>query len=176
LKVANDPAVYRIHPWDLGVGNLHDLNRQVILPLVVEEQRFSDAVTLVVTGRSPDGFYFFPLRLELRVHLRVAIDFRLRCLQDRSFESLCEAQHVDGPHYTRLRRLHRIALVVNRRRGTGKIENLIYFDIQGKSHIMSQELKLGICHQVVNVAFASSVKIIGAEDFMTLINQALRQM
>jgi len=74
------------------------------------------------------------------------------------------------------RRLHRIVLVVNGGCRTGQIVDLIDFEIDGKRHIMANELESLVVEQVLDVAPRPGKEIIEADDFGALRQQPFAKM
>ena len=77
--------------------------------------------------------------------------------------------------HTSFYRLHRIALIVYRRRRTGKIIYFVALYVERKSHIMPDHFKFGIVQQFVNIAFAAGKKIVHANNFIARIEQFFAQ-
>lgn len=72
--------------------------------------------------------------------------------------------------------LHRVVLVMDRRGGTGQVVDFVYFHKKRKGHVMTHELEAWLTMQVVNVAFGASEQVVHAQDFMSLLQQAITQM
>ena len=78
-EIGDDPAVLSVHPGPVGVEDPGDpdLNPG---PLVVGVgQGLRHPLALVVAGAGPDGVDIAPVRLGLRVHLRVPVHLRQLC-------------------------------------------------------------------------------------------------
>src|SRR5713226_8625770 len=110
------------------------------------------------------------------MYLRIAIDFRSRGLEDARVDSLGETQHVDGSDDAGLHGLDRIVLVMDRRRGTSQVINLIDFEQDGFNHIVPQELKPGVAEEVRNIPSPSREKIVEADHFVLFGQQALAKV
>ena len=67
---------------------------------------------------------------------RVAVNLGRRGLQDARVNALGEAEHVDGAVDARLRRLHRIVLVVDRRGRTGEVVDAVNLDIEREADVV----------------------------------------
>ena len=63
-----------------------------------------------------------------------------------------------------LGRLHRIALVVNRRRRAGEIEDLVDLDIEREGHVVADQLEALVIQQMLDVAARAAEEIIDADD------------
>jgi hypothetical protein len=56
---------------------------------------------------------------------------------------------------------------------TGQIVNVIHLHFEGVNHIVPHQFEVGVIQQVSNVDFATGKKIIQANDFMPVLQQAL---
>ena len=68
----------------------------------------------------------------------------------------------------RLRRLHRIVLVVNGRGRTGEVVDLIDFDVERERHIVTNQLKPMVIEQMIDVAPRAGEEVIDAYDDGTI--------
>ena len=96
----------------------------------------------------------------LRMHRRVAIDLAGRRLQYFDLQPLGEAEHVDGADDASLGGLHRILLVVDRRRRASQIEDLVDLDEKRVGDVVAQELKPLMVEQVRDVMPSPGEKIV----------------
>jgi hypothetical protein len=78
--------------------------------------------------------------------------------------------------HARLRRLHRIMLVVDRGSGTGEIVNLIDLQIERKGHVVPDQFEVRMTNQVLDVTSRSGEEIVDAEDASPIRQQALTQV
>ena len=117
-----------------------------------------------------------PVILGLRVHIRVAVNFRGRGLQNFRFHPLGEAQHVDRAVHARLGCLHRIVLIVDGRSRTGEIVDLVDLKIDRECHIVANELKAFVIEQMLDVATHASEEIVETNDLRTFFQQPFAQM
>jgi hypothetical protein len=65
---------------------------------------------------------------------------------------------------------------MNRGRGASQVEYLINLDVQGKRYIVAYKFKPGITQQMLDIAFAACKKIIHANDFVTVPQEAFAQV
>jgi hypothetical protein len=72
--------------------------------------------------------------------------------------------------------LYRIVLVMNRAGRTGKIVDLIHFDIEWETDVMSDDFEIGVIDQIDNVAFCAGKEIVDANDLMAIIEKMLAEM
>jgi len=66
------------------------------------------------------------------------------------------AQHIDRPMHACLGRLHGIVPIMDRRRWTGEIVDLVNLDIEWKRHIGAHKLEARVGSQMGNVRFAAA--------------------
>src|SRR3546814_10259022 len=72
---------------------------------------------------------------------RIAIDLAGRGLEDLGARALRQRQHVDGPDDAGLYRVHRIALVMDRRGRAGEVVDFVDVDLQRRSEEHTSELQ-----------------------------------
>ena len=82
------------------------------------------------------------------MHLGVAVDLRRRGQQDLGLGPLGQAEHVDRAHHRCLGRLHRVALVEDRRRRAGQVVDLVDLNVERERHIVAHDLQLGCSMQM----------------------------
>ncbi len=108
--------------------------------------------------------------------LGVAIHLAGRCLQNARLQAFGQTQHIDGAVDAGLGRLHRVPLIVHGRGRACEVVDLIDLDIQRKSHIVPNQLKAGVPHQMKNIGLAAGKKIVHTQHLAALCQQALTQM
>ena len=67
-------------------------------------------------------------------------------------------------------------LIVNRGCGTSQVIDLIHLDQHRFSHIVSQQFKVGVAHQMGNVFAPAGKKIVEANHLMPVLEQPLAKM
>src|SRR5262245_27631125 len=77
-EIGHHTAVARMHAWPIRVEDARDLDAQLVLALVVEEERLRATLAFVVTRASADGIDVAPIILTLRMHQRIAVHFARR--------------------------------------------------------------------------------------------------
>src|SRR5205823_13390492 len=117
-QVRDHPPVVRMHARAVGIEYPGDLDRDLVLPVIVEEERLRAALCLVIAGAQPDRIDAAPVVFGLWMHLGIAVDLAGRGLKDARLDPLGQPEHVYRSMYACLGRLYRIALVVDGRRGT----------------------------------------------------------
>src|SRR3990172_2438991 len=60
-KVADDPAVVRVHPRSIYIENTPDFYPDFMLPEIVEKKRLSTSFALIVAGAKSDGVHISPI-------------------------------------------------------------------------------------------------------------------
>src|SRR5581483_784129 len=87
-----------------------------------------------------------------------------------------QAEHVDGAVHAGLRRLHRIILVMNRRRRTGEIVDLVDLDVVREGHVMAHKLEALVSDQVLDIAPRAGEEIVEAKHLVAGLEQSLAKM
>src|SRR5262245_48010681 len=119
-----------MHAWTVSIEDACDLDLELMLAVIVEEQRLGATLSLIVAGTRTDRIDIAPVGFGLRMHRRVAVYLARRRLEDATFETLGESQHVYRPMHRRLGRLHGVVLVMYGRSWAGQIVDFIYFNIE----------------------------------------------
>ena len=161
----------RVHPRAVGVEDADDLDRQAALHPVAVEERLGAALALVVARADADRIYVAPVALDLRMDGGIAVHFARRRLQYLGAQTLREPEHVDRAVDAGLHGLHRIALIVDRRRRTGEVVDLVALDVQREGHVVAQHLEAPVVQEVVDVAFVSGVEVVHADHLVPLLQK-----
>jgi hypothetical protein len=106
----------------------------------------------------------------------VAVNFAGRGLKDSGAHPFCQAEHVDRAVHARLRGLHGIELVVDRRRRARQIVDFVDFYIQRKRHIVTHQLEEVVAQQPLDVLFRAGEEIVDGQNFVAVVDQALAKM
>ena len=175
-EVADHPAVVGVHPRAVGVEDPHHLDAEVVLAVVVEEQRLRAALALVVAAADPDRVDVAPVVLGLRVDLRVAVHLAGRGLQDPRLDPLGQAEHVDRAVHAGLGRLHRVVLVVDRAGRAGQVVDLVDLDVEREGHVVAHQLEHRVAHQVGDVALGAGEVVVDAQHVVAVGEQPLAQV
>ena len=101
---------------------------------------------------------------------RVTVNFRSGRLQNSSANSLGKSEHIYRTHNARLHRLHRIVLVMNRRRGAGKVIYLIHFQEDWLDDVVAHKFEVLVTKQMENVFSSPGKEIVETDDIMFLGN------
>src|SRR5262245_30026564 len=175
-KIRYHAAVVGVHARPVCIEDSRHLYAQLVLAVVIEEQSFSTALALVIAGAWADGVHVAPIVFCLRVNRGISIYLGGGGLQDLGLHAFGETQHVDGAMDAGLGRLHRVELVVNRRRRASEIIDLVDFDIERKAHIVSNKLESGIQHETGHIRPRRREEVVRAEDLVPAAQQLLTQM
>src|SRR5262245_32800723 len=108
--------------------------------------------------------------------IRIAIHLRRRCLENLSLQALGKTQHIDCPVYAGLRRLHRIMLVMDRRRRASQIVDLIDFHIERECDIVADHFEVLVIEQVFDIAARASKEVVRTDDDRSVCQQTLAQV
>src|SRR5262245_48264602 len=108
------------------------------------------------------------------MNMRIAIDFRSGCLKNFRLYALCKPKHVDRTMDTGLGRLHRIALVANRRGRTGEVIDLIHLDVERERHVVPHQFEMLV--EMLDVLPGTGKKVVGAEDVAAFREKPLAKM
>src|SRR5260370_41741537 len=87
-----------------------------------------------------------------------------RCEQNSRTHEFRESQHVDRAHHAGLDRLHRIVLVMHRRRGTGEMENAIDLEQNRLDSIVTNEFEIAMSGQMRDIGALAAEKGVEADD------------
>ena len=150
-EVRYDAAIIWVHTRPIRVEDARHLDVEIVLAMIIKEERSSTAFALVLTGPRTDRVDITPIAFFLRVHCRVAINFRGRGLQDARLHALGEAQHIDRAVDAGLRRLNRVELIMDRTGWAGHVVDLIDFDEEWKGHIVTKKFERLRIEQVRDV-------------------------
>ena len=149
-----------MHARSVGVEDTRDLDTQVVLPSIIEEQRFRAAFAFIVAGARSDRINVAPIVFGLRMNAWIAINLRSRRLQDLCPHTLGKPEHVDGAMHAGFGRLYRIALVVNWRCRAGKIVDLVDFDIEREGHVVAHQFKALVIEQMLDIAPRAAEEVV----------------
>ena len=175
-EVADHAAVIGMHPGAVGVEDADDLGAEIALHTVAVEKSFGTAFAFIVAGADADGVDVAPVLFNLRMNERVAVDFAGGSLKDLGIEPLRQTEHIDRAVNTGLHGLDGVFLIMDGACRTGEVVNFVTFDVQGKGHIVADELKTGIVQKAVNIALGTGEEIVNADDFIALRKQCFAQV
>ena len=155
-----DTPVVRVHARPIRIEDAHHFRFEAVLAVIIEKQRLGAAFAFVIAGAIADRIDAAPISFLLRMNLGIAVNLRRRSLQDARFHALGEAEHIDRAVHAGLCRLHRIELIMNRRSWTGEIVDLVDFDIERVSYVMSQKLEVLVINEVGDISTSPGEKVV----------------
>ena len=165
-----------MHARAVSIEYPGDLDRDLVLPVIVEEERFGAALSLVIAGAQPDRIDAAPVVFGLWMHLGIAVDLAGRGLKDARLDPLGQPQHVYRSMYACLGRLYRIALVVDGRCGTSEVVNFVDLDVEGEGNVMAQQLEVGMSDEMRDVVLGPRKEIVDADDVVTTGQETLAEV
>jgi hypothetical protein len=74
------------------------------------------------------------------------------------------------------RRLHRVVLIVDRRRRAREVVDRVDFDVQRERHVVTDELEPRVVVQMVDVPLGAREQVVDAQHFVALLEQAIAQV
>ena len=175
-EVRHHAAVVGMHARPIGVEDARHLDAQLVLAVIVEEQRLGAALALVVAGARPERIDVAAIALDLGMHGRVAIDLAGRGLEDLRPHPLGQPQHVDRAVDRGLGRLHRIVLVVDRRGRAGEVVDLVDLDVEREGHVVPHQLELRMAETGSDVVLVAREVVVDAQHVVARRQQALAKM
>ena len=143
-EIGHHSAVVGSHIGPVGIEDTHQAGIDSAESGKIRAERLPDPFTFIIARTHPDGVDVAEIILGLRMHERIAIDFRSRGLQNfrpipfRIFEGMERAEESD------FCRVNRVALVIRRRSRTSQIADDLAGDIVRDHHVVLDELKLRI--------------------------------
>ena len=90
--------------------------------------------------------------------------------------ALREAKHIDRAVDRGLSGLHRVVLVMDRARWAREVINLVHLEVQGKRHVVADELKPVVIKQVADVVLGASKQVVGADDLVTFTEEPVTEV
>ena len=141
-----------------------------------DRERLGAALALVVAGARADRVDVAPVGLGLRVFDRVAVHLGRRRDQDARLRLAREVEHVQRPLDRRADRAHRVALVVDRRRRTGQVEDLVDLHRQRIGDVVAHQLEAMVVEQRLDVGARAREEVVEAHDLVPIGEQPLAQM
>jgi uncharacterized protein (UPF0210 family) len=72
--------------------------------------------------------------------------------------------------------LNRVVLVVNRRRRTRQVVDLIDLHIKREGNVVAKEFKIGIPYQRSDISLGPRIEIVDTEDIVSILEETLAEM
>ena len=135
------------------------------------------ALRLVVDAARPDRVHMAPVRLRLRVHLRIAVHLTRRREHETRALPLREADRVVGPVRPGLQRVQRHPQVVDRARERGQVIDDVDWLVHGDrlDHVVVQERERVVA-EVVDVRERRDDEVVDAHDPVAALEQGLAEV
>lgn len=96
-EVRYHPAILRMHARTIGIEYPGDLDAQLMLAVIVKEQRLCAALAFIIARPEADRIDIAPVVFGLRVNNRIAVDFRRGCLKDLGTQPLASPSMLIAP-------------------------------------------------------------------------------
>ena len=176
-KRRDGAAVVRPHPAAVGVEDPHDPGVDALLAVVRHHQRLGVALGLVVHPARADGVDVSPVRLGLRVHLRISVDLARRGEQEARALELREAERVVRPVGAGLERVQRHAQVVDRARERGEVVDVVDGLVDGDrvDHVVIHERERVVA-QVLDVLERRDDEVVQADHPVAALEQRFAEV
>jgi hypothetical protein len=164
-----------VHPRPVGVEDPGHLDPHASGAVEVEEERLGGTLALVVAGAGAYRVDVASIAFGLRVHLGIAVDLARARLEDHSTRGCGVLEQMEGAQHARLQSVDRVALVLRRRSGAGKIVDLVGLQVlgQGLDDVMRENAEASIAAQMVDVAGTAGLEVVEAENPMATGEQRL---
>ena len=140
------------------------------------KNRLGGPLSLLVGASLADRADVSAILFGNRRHLRLAVDFSRRGLQNARPHASGHFEHVDRSDQRRLERHHRIVHVVGRRRRAGQIVNLVHLLEIRKRDVVTHESEQRIGHQMLHIALVARVIVVQRDHLVPVGEQALAQV
>ena len=107
---------------------------------------------------------------------RVAVHLGGGGLEDAHLEALGEPEHVDRAVHARLRRLHRVELVMDRGGGARQVVDPVHLDVERPGDVVAHELELRVAQQVLDVLPPGGEEVVHAKNLVPPRQQPLAEV
>lgn len=178
-KVSDYATVVGAHAGAIGVENTDDAGVHAATAVVRHGDRLGIAFGLVVAGAHADGVHIPPVRLRLRVDVRVAVYLagtgqeEPGAVRVREFQAVLRALRADH------QRLDRELLVVGGAGGTGEVHDpveLVAFVGDAVADVRLDECEARVVAEQVGVADLPTDVVVHADDGVPFIQEAFDEV
>ena len=146
--------------------------------MIGHHHRLGESFGLVIHPAEPDRVHIAPVFLGLRMDGRVAIDLTGGRQQEPRVLFLCQAQSLVCAKCAHFQGLDGHLQVIDRRCGRGEVQDQIqparHMDEFG--HILMEEMKLLMMHEVLDVPDTSGAEVVHAEHIPPVGDVAVAEM
>merc|ERR1711957_349122 len=163
-EIRHDTSVIRVHAWPERVEDARYANIHVALVPVAVHHGLGDTFSFVVAAPRTYRVYVPPVRLRLRMHVWIAINFAGAGKEHPRMDAFGEAQHVQGAHGARFDRLDGVVLVMRRRRRARQVIDLINLHHDGLDDVVSDQLEVRVVRPVGHVLLLAGEEIVNDGD------------
>mmetsp|Transcript_6621 Transcript_6621/g.13664 ORF Transcript_6621/g.13664 Transcript_6621/m.13664 type:complete len:211 (-) Transcript_6621:607-1239(-) len=165
-----------MHTRTKSIKDTRHANFHTILILVRIHHGFGHAFAFVVTGTRSNGIHIAPVRLWLGMHFGISVNFRRTGEQNTRSDAFGQSKHVECSHGTRLDGLDGVVLIMRRRSWTGKVINLIDFELNGFRYVVDNHAKQRMMQPMGNISFLPSKEIVHDNDLVAFHHELIDQM
>src|SRR5260370_2537017 len=165
-EVRDDAPVAGPQARPEGIEDAHDLDVEVVRPVIRHGHRLGEALRLVVHAAGTHRVDVTPVLLVLRVDLRVAVDLARGREQVPGAGGLGETEGVVRPERADLEGLDRILEVVARARRAGEVQDGVNaaVDREELRDVVLFELERGRVEEVLDVLDPAREQAVDGED------------
>ncbi len=172
------PPVVGTHAGAEGVEDPQHSGVHVVEAPVGHGQRLREALSLVVHASRADRVHVTPVRLGLRVHLRVAVALGRGRQQVAGALLLGEPEAVQGADGSDLHRLDRQTQVVDRRGRRGEVQDVTHRagDVDVVRHVRPDDSECLPLQKVLHIRGRARDEVVQAQHLKPLVEQPLDQV
>jgi hypothetical protein len=177
-EVRRRAAVVLAHPRPVGVEDARDRGVDALLVVVRHRERFGVTLRLVVDAARADRVHVAPVRLGLRMDLRVAVDLARRADQEPGALPLGEAEGVVGPVRADLERVERQPHVVDGARERREVEHEVdvLVDPDRLRDVVVEEAERARVGGVLDVLERARLQVVDADDPVALLQEVIAEV
>ena len=165
-----------MHVRAVGVEDPHHLDANLVLAVIVEEQRFRAALALVVAGARTQRVDVAPVAFRLRVDAGIAVHFGRGGLEHLGPGALGQSEHVDGADHARLGGLHGVELVMDGGGRAGEVVDLVHLHVERKADVVAHQLEAVVVEQGGDVAPTPGEVVVHAQHVVALRQEPRAQV
>jgi hypothetical protein len=165
-----------MHARAIGIEDTRHFYLDSMLAVVIKEKGFRTPFPLIIACPETDGVDTSPVGFWLGMDHGIPIYLRSRGLKDLGLEPFRQPQHVDGTVNVHLGGLNRVVLIVDRRRRTSQVVDLIDLHIKRKGNVVANEFKIRIPYQRSDISLGPRIEIVDTEDIVSILEETLAEM
>ena len=171
-------AVVQPHARAVGVEDADNAGLDLVFAVIGHRHGLGKTLGFVVTAARADGVDVAPVFFGLRMHQRVAVNFRGGGDQEARVFVLGQAERLVRAQRADLQGLDRDLQVINRAGGRGEMPDVIHRRIEENKfrHVLLDEFEIRVAAQMRDVVHRAGDKIVDANDFVAARQQQVGQM